>query len=55
MDLGIIREEIDTIDKELLELFKKRMECSIKVAEYKKENGVPIVNTSRENVLSPLR
>ena len=49
MDLGIIREEIDTIDKELLELFKKRMECSIKVAEYKKENGIPIVNTAREN------
>lgn len=48
MSLKPIRDEIDKIDNELIELFTKRMECSRKVAEYKMENGLPIFNAKRE-------
>ena len=32
------RTEIDNIDKELTELFEKRMDVVLKVAQYKKDN-----------------
>ena len=48
MSLKPIRDEIDKIDEQLIELFKQRMECSKKVAEYKLENGLPIFNAERE-------
>lgn len=48
MSLKPIRDEIDSIDEQLIELFKKRMECSQKVAKYKLENGLPIFNAERE-------
>lgn len=48
MSLKPIRDEIDKIDDQLIELFTKRMECSRKVAEYKMENGLPIFNAQRE-------
>lgn len=48
MSLKPIREEIDKIDEQLAELFAKRMECSKKVAEYKIEHGMEVVNRDRE-------
>ncbi len=51
MKLDEIRNEIDTIDKELVELFKKRMNCAAQIAEYKKENSLPILDASRERAL----
>lgn len=48
-DLGEIRTEIDKIDSELIELFKKRMDCAKAVGLYKKENNVPVLNQNREN------
>ena len=48
-DLSDIRADINEIDSELLELFKKRMDCSREVAEYKKLKNIPIINQSREN------
>ena len=48
MDLKEIRTEIDSIDKELIKLFTKRMECSKQVALYKKENNTPVLNVKRE-------
>ena len=48
MDLNEIREQIDTIDDELLKLFEKRMELVTSVAEYKKANNLPIFNSKRE-------
>jgi len=47
-DLNQCRKEIDEIDKELLRLFEKRMDVAINVAEYKKENNLPILNYKRE-------
>ena len=48
MSLKPIREEIDKIDEQLSELFVRRMECSKKVAEYKLERGMEVVNRDRE-------
>lgn len=42
------RREIDSIDKELIALFEKRMNVAIKVGEYKKERNLPIFNAKRE-------
>ena len=43
-----VRNEIDTIDEELLVLFIKRLECAKKVAEIKKEHSLPVLNSGRE-------
>ena len=51
MKLEEIRNEIDSIDKELVSLFIRRMNCSAQVAEYKKENNLPVLDASRERVL----
>ena len=51
MELNETRKEIDTIDKELVSLFIRRMNCAANVAEYKKEHGLPILDASRERAL----
>ena len=48
MDLNELRLEIDRIDDELVRLFGQRMEVSARIADYKKENGLPIFVPSRE-------
>ena len=48
MDLNQIRQDIDKIDSQLVELFKKRMDLALDVAKTKKEANLPVVNTSRE-------
>lgn len=48
-DLKQLREKIDQIDEKLVELFEERMETVLKVAAYKKENNIPILNQSRED------
>ncbi|MBQ6820084.1 MAG: prephenate dehydratase [Clostridium sp.] len=47
-DLEGYRKEIDSIDRELIRLFEKRMNVAIKVGEYKKERDLPIFNAKRE-------
>ena len=51
MELSEIRNEIDQIDTQLVELYKKRMALSSKVAEYKQANNLPVLDTSRERAL----
>ena len=48
MNLNDIRKEIDAIDKEILSLFIKRMECAKKIALIKERDNIPIVNEARE-------
>lgn len=48
-NLSEIRVEIDSIDKQLIELFKKRMDCARDVGIYKQANGIPVFNEEREN------
>lgn len=49
MELAEIRKDIDRIDRQLLELFKRRMDCARAVGEYKLEHDIPILNVQREN------
>ena len=48
MNLNELRLEIDKIDDELVRLFAQRMEVSARIADYKKENDLPIFVPSRE-------
>ncbi len=48
MTLDEIRVEIDKIDKELVPLLKKRMECSLEVAKIKRAENLPIYHPGRE-------
>ena len=51
MELNEIRKEIDSIDKELVSLFIRRMNCAKEIAEYKKEHNLPVLDASRERAL----
>lgn len=51
MELDKIRQDIDRIDTQLVELLKERMECAAKVAKYKSENGMRIYDPNRERAL----
>ncbi|MCM1505645.1 MAG: chorismate mutase [Ruminococcus flavefaciens] len=48
MDLQELRNEIDITDKEILSLFMKRMELCKGVADYKKQNNMPVFQGGRE-------
>jgi chorismate mutase/prephenate dehydratase len=48
MNIEELRNEIDSIDKELSALFVKRMETAKLIAEYKRENSLPVYDRSRE-------
>ena len=48
MDLNDYRREIDGIDAQLLALFARRMDVAAAIAEYKKENALPVLDPSRE-------
>ncbi len=51
MDINELRKNIDDIDRELVELFKKRMSVSAQVAEYKRQNNMRVLDPSRERAL----
>ena len=42
------RAEIDAIDREIVPLFERRMQVVVDVARIKKENGIAILDASRE-------
>lgn len=45
------REEIDRIDQELTRLVEQRLNVAKKVASYKQERGLPILDASREKAV----
>ena len=47
-DLSITREEIDVVDKQIVELIEKRMDLALEVAKYKMSTGKPIYDRERE-------
>ena len=47
-DLSITREEIDKVDKAIVELLEKRMDLALEVAKYKMSTGKPIYDRERE-------
>lgn len=48
MDLDQIRKDIDQIDQELVALLEKRMVCVSQIAEYKEQQGQPVLDQGRE-------
>ncbi len=48
MDLAKLREQIDTIDKQIVELYEQRMDVSKQVAQYKMETGKKVFDKERE-------
>ncbi|NLK95065.1 MAG: chorismate mutase [Clostridiales bacterium] len=48
-DLELYRQKIDSIDKEITRLFEERMDVVLKIAEYKKENNISVLHSSRED------
>ena len=51
LDLNKLREEINETDRQIVELFRKRMDIAANVAEYKKERGLPVLDAARERAL----
>ena len=47
-DLTQIRERVDAIDNQIVDLFKQRMDAAAAVAEYKRANNLPVLDRSRE-------
>lgn len=47
--LSCLRKKIDIIDEEIVRLFEERMDIVCKVAEYKKQNCMEVLNVKREN------
>ena len=50
-ELENLRERIDTIDKEMIALFEKRMDIVADIAAYKIKNNLPILNQNREDIV----
>lgn len=50
-ELNEYRFEIDRIDQELTRLIEQRFNLARKVADYKKTNGLPVLDTSREEIV----
>ena len=48
MDIKELRGQIDRIDDELVRLFGQRMDVAAQIADYKKENNLPIFVPARE-------
>ena len=48
MNLTELREEINAIDQELVQLFCKRMEVASRIADYKQQHELPIYHPTRE-------
>ena len=46
-----IREKIDTIDREVFQLLVNRLEAVTAIGEVKKQEGLPILDQSRENAI----
>lgn len=47
-DLSVTREQIDKVDKQIVELIEQRMELALEVAKYKMSTGKPIYDRQRE-------
>ena len=48
MDLNELRQQINSIDDELLTLFTRRMDLASQVADYKRAHDLPILQPARE-------
>ena len=47
-DIQLLREKINDIDAKMANLFEERMKVAADIASYKKKQGLPIYDASRE-------
>ncbi|SFB70959.1 prephenate dehydratase [Butyrivibrio sp. YAB3001] len=48
MDLNNLREEIDSVDRQIVDLFEKRMDIAAQIADFKIANGKKVFDRERE-------
>ena len=48
--LETLRQEIDSIDKQIFDLFEQRLTVAKQIGAYKKEHGLSVLDSSREDV-----
>lgn len=51
MDISELRKQIDAIDSQIVTLYRQRMETAGRIGEYKKEKGLPVLDSEREREL----
>ncbi len=51
MEISKLREKIDSLDENIVKLYKERMAVSAEIANYKRENGLPVLDHKREREL----
>ena len=51
MDITELREQIDGIDRQMVELYCRRMETARAIGRYKREKGLPVLDSERERQL----
>lgn len=49
--LDELRKEINDIDESLLSLYRKRLAAVRRIAEIKKENGIPVTDAERDKIV----
>jgi chorismate mutase len=54
MDIDDWREEIDEIDKKILQLLNKRTKCVINIGKLKKQKGISLYSAKREDEILKL-
>jgi len=51
MDINELREQINKIDREIVDLYGKRMEIARAIGRYKQEHNLPVLDSGREKEL----
>ena len=51
MEINELRESINEIDEQLVRLFCERLDTAKRIAEYKKENSLPVFDREREKAV----
>ena len=51
MDIQELRQQIDAIDRELVSLYCRRMETARIIGQFKRQNGLPVLDSEREREL----
>ncbi len=45
--LDLLRARLEAIDERLLDTLRERLECCVQIAHYKRENGIPMMQPHR--------
>ena len=51
MDISELRDQIDDTDRQMVELYCRRMDIAEKIGRFKRENGLPVLDSERERNL----